>query len=75
MSCMNTIPVKRLLCLLLALILCVGAMPPAASAQETADEAETAVSLPESIDDFHMKVAIECPTPQVGRAVERPRSD
>ena len=51
---MNTIPVKRLLCLLLALILCVGAMPPAASAQETA------VSLPESIDDFHMKAAIEC---------------
>ena len=51
---MNTIPVKRLLCLIMALILCVGAMPPAASAQETA------VSLPESIDDFHMKVAIEC---------------
>ena len=51
--------IKRMLCLALALVLCLGVVPPVASAQETevAVAAENTTVLPESIDDFHMTVA------------------
>jgi len=49
---------KRLLCLVLALVLCFGIVPPAAPAQAATAE-ESTVDLPESIDDFHMTMAIK----------------
>ena len=51
--------IKRMLCLALALVLCLGVVTPVASAQETevAVAAENTTVLPESIDDFHMTVA------------------
>ncbi len=73
---MNRTAIMRLLCLLLALVLCVGIMPPmtpvqadestsdtpSVDAQERSDEdaSESSVALPESIDEFYMDVAIVC---------------
>ena len=46
------------LCLVLALVLCFGIVPPAAPVQAATAE-ETTAELPESIDDFHMTVAAQ----------------
>lgn len=52
--------IMRCICLLLALVLCIGSLPPMTLVQAAENMSKSSSALPKSLDDFYMHVAIAC---------------